>query len=205
MIAAGKVVEPLAELYKVEVRELGEQLGIPRELLWRHPFPGPGLGVRLLCSTGVEDREGFAEVEPAAARVAGDYGLEALVLPIRSVGVKADLRSYEHPVLLHGAVGWDRVLEAAGMIFQSGAGHQPLRLEPRARAAARTPGRCAATVTRDRLDLLREADAIVMDGLRRHGLYDRHLAVPDGAGAAGSSTARGASSSSSGRSTRSAP
>jgi GMP synthase (glutamine-hydrolysing) len=171
MIAAGKVVEPLAELYKVEVRELGGQLGLPRELLWRHPFPGPGLGVRLLCSEGLADREGFAEIEPAASRVAGGYGLGALVLPIRSVGVKADLRSYEHPVLLHGDVGWDRVLEAAGMIFRHvpGINRCVWNMGP---ALPRDLQPVAATVTRERLDLLREADAIVMDGLRRSRLYD---------------------------------
>lgn len=177
MIAAGRVVEPLADLYKVEVRELGEQLGLPRELLWRHPFPGPGLGVRLLCSEGVEDREGFAEIEPAAARVAANYDLASLVLPIRSVGVKADLRSYEHPVLLHGDVGWDRVLEAAGMIFRHvpGINRCVWNLGP---ALPRHARPVAAAVTRDRLDLLREADAIVMDGLRRSGLYDRIWQCP---------------------------
>ncbi len=177
MIAAGKVVEPLAELYKVEVRELGEQLGLPRELLWRHPFPGPGLGVRLLCSEGVEDREGFGEIEPAAARVAADFGLASLVLPIRSVGVKADLRSYEHPVLLHGDAGWDRVLEAAGTIFRHvpGVNRCAWNLGPSLPRNARP---VAATVTRDRLDLLREADATVMDGLRRSGLYDHIWQCP---------------------------
>ena len=170
MIAAGKVVEPLADLYKVEVRELGEQLGLPRELLWRHPFPGPGLGVRLLCSEGIEDRERFDEIEPAVAQVAAGYGLRALVLPIRSVGVKADLRSYEHPALLHGDVGWDRVLEAAGMVFRQvlGINRCIWNLGPALPASARP---LPATVTRERLDLLREVDAIVMDGLRRFGLY----------------------------------
>jgi GMP synthase (glutamine-hydrolysing) len=171
MIAAGRVVEPLAELYKVEVRELGEQLGIPRAMIWRHPFPGPGLGVRLLCSTGAEDREGFAEIEPQAAALAGRYGLGALVLPMRSVGVKADLRSYEHPVVLGGRVPWARLLEAAGMILKQvpGLNRCLWNLGPRMPSRARP---VAATMTRPRLDLLREADALVMDGLRRHGLYD---------------------------------
>jgi GMP synthase (glutamine-hydrolysing) len=171
MIEAGRVVEPLSELYKVEVRELGEQLGIPRELIWRHPFPGPGLGVRLLCSKGIEDREGFAEIEPRVAAVAAGYGLSSLVLPIRSVGVKADLRAYEHPVMVGGDIAWDRLLEASGMVWKQvpGLNRCIWNLGPVVPRSARP---LAAGVTRERLDLLREADAIVMDGLRRHGLYD---------------------------------
>ena len=109
MIAAGKVIEPLADLYKVEVRELGEKLGIPHEMIWRHPFPGPGLGVRLLGSTGeVDDAESLPEIDARARELAARYDVAARVLPIKSVGVKADLRSYEHPVLLHGSASWER-------------------------------------------------------------------------------------------------
>jgi len=173
MIAEGRVVEPLADLYKVEVRELGERLGIPHDVIWRHPFPGPGLGVRLLCSTGAEGREEFDTMEPAAREAAARYGLASLVLPIRSVGVKADLRSYEHPVLLDGDAPWERLLEAAGMLFKEvpGINRCIWNMGRRMPATARP---LAATVTTERLDLLREADALVMDGLRRHGL-DRDI------------------------------
>ncbi len=177
MIAAGRVVEPLADLYKVEVRELGERVGVPAHAVWRHPFPGPGLGVRLLCSTGEPDREHFDELEPALAATAARLGLDAVALPIRSVGVKADLRSYEHPVLLFAGAPWDELMRAAAAIYQEvphvnrcalwlGAG-RPTRFAPR-----------AATVTRSRLDLLREADAIVMAALERHGLYDEIWQCP---------------------------
>jgi len=171
MIAQGRVVEPLADLYKVEVRELGEKLGIPHKLVWRHPFPGPGLGVRLLCSTGIEVRDGFDQTEPAVAAATGRYGLAATALPIRSVGVKADLRSYEHPVLITGQASWDTLLELAAAVFREAPGinrciwnlghAHPARVRP-----------LPATVTQARLDLLREADYIVMDGLHRHGIAE---------------------------------
>ncbi|MFN7942214.1 MAG: glutamine-hydrolyzing GMP synthase [Thermoanaerobaculia bacterium] len=171
MIAAGRVVEPLAELYKVEVRELGERLGVPPEMVRRHPFPGPGLGVRLLCSTGEPDRARFDELEPALAAFALPFGLRARALPIRSVGVKADLRAYEHPVLLEGEADWETLLRVAAALYKD-VPHVNRCLWWLGSAGACEFRPLAATVSRQRLDLLREADAIVMQALERHGLYD---------------------------------
>ncbi len=170
MIREGKVVEPLADLYKVEVRELGEELGIPEKLLWRHPFPGPGLGVRLLCNDGEPDREGLEEAEPLLEELGARHGLHSLILPIRSVGVKADLRAYEHPVLLTGGAEWDDLMAAASAITARvpGINRCIWNLDLEAPTSARP---VAATVTRERLDTLREADHLVMDALRRHDLY----------------------------------
>ncbi|MDT8367802.1 MAG: glutamine-hydrolyzing GMP synthase [Longimicrobiales bacterium] len=171
LIARGKVVEPLAELYKVEVREVGEELGIAHEALWRHPFPGPGLGVRLLCSDGTPDTADFERLVPETQAVAERFGAESLVLPIRSVGVKADLRAYEHPVLLSGGLPWETLLNAATSITQEvlGVNRCIWNLGPEHPTVAQpSPG----YMTRERLDLLREADHLVMEGLRRHGLYD---------------------------------
>jgi GMP synthase (glutamine-hydrolysing) len=94
-----------------------------------------------------------------------------MALPIRSGGVKADLRSDEHPVRVSGDVPWERLQEAVGVMLKTvpGINRCIWNLGPT------VPGTVVplpATMTRDRLDLLREADAIVMDGLRRHGLYD---------------------------------
>ena len=171
MIAEGKVVEPLAELYKVEVRELGERMGIAHDLLWRHPFPGPGLGVRLLCNTGVPDREGFETAEPLLAGYGDRFGLEALLLPIRSVGVKADLRAYEHPVLITGMAPWDDLIHVASAITKEVPGINRCIWNLSAEAPA-TAQPLKASVTRERLDLLREADHIVMEALMEHDLYD---------------------------------
>lgn len=177
MIADGRVIEPLVELYKVEVRELGAHLGVPDHLLNRHPFPGPGLGVRLLCNEGVDDRDGFEVIAPQLAQIGQRFGLELLPLPIRSVGVKADLRAYEHPVMLSGDVPWATLLEATSVITADVAGLNRCvwNLGPRAPRVAHAR---AATMTRERLDLLREADALVMRALDRHGQYSRVWQCP---------------------------
>ena len=171
MMAQGRVLEPLSDLYKVEVRELGKRLGIPSKALWRHPFPGPGLAVRLLCSDGVPDLEGLESAEASVPAAAARFGLDALALPIRSVGVKADLRAYEHPVLLSGEASWECLIDAASSLTADlpGINRCIWNLGPAAPAGARP---IPATVTSERLDVLRQADRVVMEALRRHGLYD---------------------------------
>ena len=100
-----RLVEPLRELFKDEVRTIGIELGLPRELVHRHPFPGPGLGVRILG----EVRKEYADVLRRAdaifieeLRGAGLYDAVsqafAVYLPVRSVGVTGDQRRYEHVI-----------------------------------------------------------------------------------------------------------
>ncbi len=99
LLAKGLIVEPLADLYKDEVRELGLLLGIPPKLIWRHPFPGPGLGVRLLCSSDKGSNVEVAVTDKVRAFLSVE-GLQGQVLPVESVGVQGDARSYAHPCLL---------------------------------------------------------------------------------------------------------
>ncbi len=209
MVRAGRVLEPLRELYKVEVRELGAVLGLDRDLLERHPFPGPGLGVRLLCSHGgrPDDPTGqLPRIDEECRRIAAGFGLGAAALPIRSVGVKGDLRAYEWPVMLYGRgdeeAAWADILEAANRIYKdvagvnrcvydlsrcawrrAGASRSPAdpgsaqasdapEMDPTEASARPTLELLAGYTTRERLDVLREADAQMMAGLARHGLMD---------------------------------
>ena len=102
-----KLLEPLRELFKDEVRELGLALGLPREMVFRHPFPGPGLGVRIL---GPVEKSYVDLLQRADAifidelRSSGWYDKTAqafaVFLPVRSVGVMGDGRTYEYVVAL---------------------------------------------------------------------------------------------------------
>jgi GMP synthase (glutamine-hydrolysing) len=102
-----KLLEPLRELFKDEVRELGLALGLPRELVFRHPFPGPGLAVRILGEVRREYADLLREADAIFVeelRAAGWYDQTAqafaVFLPVRSVGVMGDGRTYEHVVSL---------------------------------------------------------------------------------------------------------
>ncbi|MDT8391054.1 MAG: glutamine-hydrolyzing GMP synthase [Lentisphaeria bacterium] len=173
MLVQGKVIEPLADLYKDEVRALGEELGIPHALVWRHPFPGPGLGVRLLCSDGVAPDT----TVPGLEAFLTDHGIEGQTLPIRSVGVQGDARTYAHPFVLRGAPDWDkleafstaltnRFADVNRVVYQAG---------PRNHVAYTL---VAQYCEKDKLDTLRRLDDICTAFLQEKGLYEAIWQMP---------------------------
>jgi GMP synthase (glutamine-hydrolysing) len=102
-----KLIEPLRELFKDEVRRLGEELGLPRELIQRQPFPGPGLAIRVLGEVSEERLEILRSADAIVLEEIRQAGLYeevwqsfAILLPIRTVGVVGDERSYEHVIAL---------------------------------------------------------------------------------------------------------
>lgn len=102
-----ELIEPLRDLFKDEVRQLGLQLGLPEEIVWRHPFPGPGLAVRCL---GEVTRERLETLREADAIVVGEIKATSLyrstsqafavLLPVRSVGVMGDARTYQDVIAI---------------------------------------------------------------------------------------------------------
>lgn len=102
-----KLVEPLRELFKDEVRRIGVELGLPREMVYRHPFPGPGLGVRVLGEVRREYVELLQRADAIFIEELGKQGLYdqvsqafAVFLPVKSVGVVGDARAYEWVIAL---------------------------------------------------------------------------------------------------------
>ena len=109
-----KVVEPLRMLFKDEVRRVGHALGIPQELIGRHPFPGPGLGIRVLGEVTEEKLNVLREADDIFIRSLREAGLYdqiwqagAILLPVQSVGVMGDERTYESCIALRAVVSTD--------------------------------------------------------------------------------------------------
>jgi len=100
LLSAGKIIEPIKELYKDEVRRLGEELGLPHHLVHRHPFPGPGLAIRVICSDSSHPHDDFQKEEKHLNKILAEFQMKGKILPVKSVGVQGDFRSYHHPAVV---------------------------------------------------------------------------------------------------------
>jgi GMP synthase (glutamine-hydrolysing) len=179
LIDAGRVVEPLTSFYKDEVREIGRELGVPAKFLARHPFPGPGLAIRCLCSATQ------AKVEPSE---------DGVILPVRSVGVQGDARSYRKVLALESAPSSEAIEVTAPSLTNRRSDINRVI----ARCGAKVPLASLvvfeATITKQRLDTLRRADAIVREFCLKTGFEDRVwqfpvVLIPVGSGSARESVA----------------
>ncbi len=156
-----KLLEPLRDLFKDEVRELGVALGLPHDMVYRHPFPGPGLGVRILGEVKPEyaallqraDAIFIDELRSTIDERSGKSWYEltsqafAVFLPVKSVGVMGDGRTYDYVVALRAVQTSDFMTadwaelplraaeEGVGPHHQRGARHQPRRLRRQQQAA----------------------------------------------------------------------
>jgi GMP synthase (glutamine-hydrolysing) len=154
LIESGRIVEPLKSFYKDEVREIGRELGLAAELLDRHPFPGPGLAIRCLCSES-----------DAPVRATPD----GIVIPVHSVGVQGDSRSYA-PVLAIDTLDHARATALINRV--SGINRVIAGVETSVPIAEMRVRACS--LSPERIARLRRADAIVRR-LSHESDYDRRV------------------------------
>jgi GMP synthase (glutamine-hydrolysing) len=143
LMETGRIIEPLSSFYKDEVREIGAELGVPDEYLHRHPFPGPGLAIRCLCSGS----------EAPVSRLEPGW-----LVPIRSVGVQGDSRSYRSVLALETIPSGELATELVNRLWES---INRVMAVVRSRSEIGAMRATVGTLTRERLERLRNADAIV--------------------------------------------
>lgn len=163
LIRSGRIVEPLTSFYKDEVREIGREIGLSPKFLLRHPFPGPGLAIRCLCSS----------IEAPVEQTKDGY-----VLPVKSVGVQGDSRSYRAVLALDRRPSAEDVQTAAPELTNRIA--EINRVVALCGSKSPLDSLCVfeASISKQRLDLLREADAIVREFTLRSGFDDRVWQMP---------------------------
>ncbi|MBU4501132.1 MAG: glutamine-hydrolyzing GMP synthase [Nanoarchaeota archaeon] len=173
MIEKGQIIEPIKDLYKDEVRLIGYKLKIPSHMIKRHPFPGPGLAIRCLCSD--RTRKISKRLQKKVDNVIDPYFLTSKVLPIRSVGVQGDSRTYRNPAMIIGEADWDKLntisteicnkVEEINRVVWHVAGDKDLDLRK-------------AYLTKERLDLLREVDLTVRTFICKNDYNNRIWQMP---------------------------
>ena len=208
LIEKGLIIEPLKDLYKDEVRSIGKKIGLEDELVMRHPFPGPGLSINVLCTDGKSEEKDAEEMAQAQKELDAvpltqfcekcAASLRKSILPVRSVGVQGDFRTYRFPAVLtfraeisadsttdgfyHLPKKWEKLEAASSAITNSAQfiNRCIIKLWQNPRVKDEDlhlqEGYCA----RRRLDQTRDADNIVLAALHKNGWYNKifqHLTI----------------------------
>ncbi len=175
LVDSGNVVEPLKDLYKDEVRQVGSLLGLPDSIVWRHPFPGPGLAINVLSARGDES---FPNLEQTAAEVSNclkESNCDFSILPVRSVGVQGDQRTYTSPAaLINTPRDWDWLEKEATRLTNEvrNINRVVLQLDSNNNNLNAPYIIRGAFCSKERLDLLREADFMATQMLKENGLME---------------------------------
>jgi len=202
LIAKGLIIEPLKDLYKDEVRAMGKKLGLDDQLVMRHPFPGPGLSINVLCSDGTfteKDKEELVKAQEELNKVKIDQfyadctaSMSRSVLPVRSVGVQGDFRTYRFPACLtfkSEGEGFYHIphirekVEGASSSITNGAAYlnrTVIKLYQKPGLKDEDLKLQEGYCDRRRLDQLREVDNIVLTELHSRNLYNsifQHLTI----------------------------
>ncbi len=171
----GLIIEPNRDLHKDEVRRIGQMLGLPTELVIRQPFPGPGLAIRVLCTDQPFITENFDATNQALRQKAKKNGFDGLLLPVKSVGVQGDGRSYSYLAVLSGEDygNWRQLKDLAREI--------PNELHAINRVAVVVNGKqlperwervTPTTLLPETTQKLRDLDHIVTEAFKRDGLFE---------------------------------
>ncbi len=203
LIAKGLIIEPVKDLYKDEVRAIGKKLGLSDELVMRHPFPGPGLSINVLCNDGkswsTKDDEELTAAKKELNEIKLDMfcehctaDLKRSVLPVRSVGVQGDFRTYRFPALLTFADEGDgfyhfpgkreKIEECSSTITNAAKyiNRTCIKLYQNPKIKDEDLKLQEGYCDRRRLDQLREVDNIVLTELHKAGWYNQifqHLTI----------------------------
>lgn len=187
LIEKGLIIEPLKELYKDEVRVIGKVLGLTEELVMRHPFPGPGISVNLLCNNSADninkEELDITQKELDLLTIPEIYKIS--VLPVKSVGVQGDFRTYTYPAVLTSKKdffetfqNWEKLEELSSHITNK------CKMVNRTVVALKEGGGQSKLITsfcrKERFDMIREADYIVTKILKESGWYEKifqHLTI----------------------------
>lgn len=203
LIEKGLIIEPIKDLYKDEVRAIGKKLGLDDSLVMRHPFPGPGLSINVLCNNGkswsAKDDEEFAAAQKELESVKFtqfcehcQQNLKRSVLPVRSVGVQGDFRTYRFPACLtfkdegngffHVPKIREKVEGASSEITNSSKylNRTVIKLYQNPAVKDEQMKLQEGYCDKRRLDQLREVDNIVLTELHKSGWYNKifqHLTI----------------------------